>query len=153
MSDQCAKNQNCSAIQAKRNRKRSKRRAIFCPDHGCYMDSVSQKYSMYADTVGQLHDRGISHRTALLLMATHTTVPLTGEWLEAFWCEDCQQKIWYHVKRLENATYEIKPAPGELWRQVQGVIHPQGNPSVGEFTRKAAKMTGYGGVRDFRFVV
>jgi hypothetical protein len=153
MSDQCAQNQNFSAIQAKRNRKRSKRRAIFCPEHDCYMDSVSQKYSMYADTVGQLHDRGVSHRTALLLMATYTTVPLTGEWLEAFWCDHCQQKIWYHVKRLENATYEIKPAPAELWRQVQGVIHPYGNPSVGEFTRKAAKMTGYGGIRDFRFVM
>jgi hypothetical protein len=153
MSDQCAQNQDVQVNRSKRNRQRSKRRAIFCPIHGCHLDSASQKYSMYADTVGQLHDRGVSHRSALLLMATYTTVPLTGEWLEAFWCEACQQTIWYHVKRAENASYEIKPAPAELWHQVQGVIHPHGNPSVGEFTRKASQMFRHGGIRDFKFVV
>jgi hypothetical protein len=41
----------------KRNRSRSQRRAIFCPIHGCYIDSVSQKYSLFADHVQQLQDR------------------------------------------------------------------------------------------------
>jgi hypothetical protein len=152
MSDQCAQNQ-AKANQSKRNRKRSKRRAIVCPIHGGYMDSVSQKHSMYADTAGQLCERGVSRRSALLLMATHTTVALTGEWLEAFWCEACQQATWYHVKRLESALYEIRPASAELWHQAQGVIHPHGNPSVGEFTRKAANMSRHGGIRDFKFVM
>jgi hypothetical protein len=116
------------------------------------MDSVSQKYSMHADTAGQLQDRGVGRRTALLLMATNTTVSLTGEWLEAFWCEHCQQTEWYHVKRQGNGTYEIKPAPAELWHQVQGVIDPKGNPSVGEFTLNASRMTGYQGLRQFGFV-
>lgn len=153
MEDQCVQNQDIQIKSAKRNRKRSKRRAILCPIHGGYMDSVSQKHSMYADTAGQLCERGVSARTALLLMATHTTVALTGEWLECFWCEDCQTTIWYHVKRLENATYAIRPAPAELWHQAQGVIHPHGNPSVGEFTRKAANMSRHGGIRDFKFVM
>jgi hypothetical protein len=153
MQDESVQNQVVQIKSSKRNRKRSKRRAILCPIHGCHMESVSQKHSMYADTVGQLHDRGISHRTALLLMATHTTVHLTGEWLEAFWCEYCQQKIWYHVKRLENATYNVQPAPADLWHQAQGVIHPHGNPSVSEFTRTAANMSRHGGIRDFKFVV
>jgi hypothetical protein len=135
-----------------RNRKRSKRRAIYCPIHGCYMDSVSQKYSMYAETADQLQESGVGRRAALLLMATQTTVSLTGEWLEAFWCEGCQQKEWYHVKRVGNTAYAVKPAPAELWHQVQGVIHPHGNPSVGEFTRKASKMSGYQGMRQFSFV-
>jgi hypothetical protein len=138
--------------RAKRNRKRTQRRAIYCPTHNCHMDSVSQKYSMYAETAGQLQERGIGRRTALLLISTNTTVPLDGEWLEAFWCDHCQQTEWYHVKRIDNRHYEIKPAPAELWHQVQGVIHPQGNPSVGEFTRKAARMAGHQGLKQFRFV-
>jgi hypothetical protein len=153
MQDESVQNQDIKIKSSKRNRKRSRRRAIFCPIHGCYMDSVSQKHSMYADTVGHLTDRGVGRLTALSLMASHTTVPLTGEWLEAFWCEYCQRTTWYHVQRLTNATYTIHPAPAELWHQAQGVIHPHGNPSVSEFTRKAAKMAGHGGIRDFKFVV
>jgi hypothetical protein len=137
--------------RSQRNRKRSKRRAIFCPIHSCYMDSLSRKYSLYAETAEQLQKRGVARRTALLLMSTQTTVPLTGEWLEAFWCPDCQQTDWYHVKRSEDGSYEVIPAPTELWQQVQGVIHPQGNPSVGEFTRKAARMGYYPSLKQGRF--
>jgi hypothetical protein len=138
--------------EPKRNRKRSKRRGIFCPIHGNYMDSMSQKYPMHAETVGHLQDRGVGRRTALLLMATHTTLPLTGEWLEAFWCEHCQQTAWYYVKRLETSAYEVQLAPAELWQQVGGVSHPQGNPSVGEFTRRAARMAHHHGVKQYQFV-
>ncbi len=152
MPDQCVQNQ-AQVNRAKRHRNRAKRRAIYCPVHGCHMDSVSQKHSMYADTAGQLCERGVSRQSALLLMATHTTVALTGEWLEAFWCEACQQATWYHVKRLESVRYEVRPAPAELWHQAQGVIHPHGNPSVGEFTRKGANMSRHGGIRDFKFVM
>ncbi|NEO42597.1 MAG: hypothetical protein F6J90_42290 [Moorea sp. SIOASIH] len=44
-------------IRRERNRKRSKRRAIFCPIHRCYLDSVSQKYRLFADRAGQLMQR------------------------------------------------------------------------------------------------
>jgi hypothetical protein len=40
-----------------RNRNRSKRRAIYCPVHNCYMDSMSQKYSLFAERPGQLQER------------------------------------------------------------------------------------------------
>jgi hypothetical protein len=40
-----------------------------------------------------------------------------------------------------------------LWQQVSGVIHPQGNPSVGEFTRRQSRMVGFQGVKEFSFVV
>lgn len=59
-----------------RNRKRSKRRAIYCPIHGCYLDSVSQKYPLFADRPGQLQQRGIGRQTALFLVANKTAVPL-----------------------------------------------------------------------------
>ncbi|MEA5503134.1 hypothetical protein VB735_08445 [Halotia wernerae UHCC 0503] len=136
-----------------RNRKRSKRRAIYCPIHGCYIDSVSQKYQIFADQPSQLQQRGMNRRNALMLVATKTTVSIEGEWLEAFWCEECQQKKWYHVCKSDERTYELSLAPQELWQQVTGVIDPQGNPSVGEFTRRHSRLVGYHGMKDFQFVV
>lgn len=134
-----------------RNRKRSKKRSIYCLVHGCYLDSVSKKYALFADSPGQLQERGIGRKYALMLVASKTAVPLEGEWLEAFWCEQCQKKQWYHVRK-RNSTYDISLAPPELWQQAMGVINVQGNPSVGEFTRRQAKMVGFQGVKDFRFV-
>jgi hypothetical protein len=135
-----------------RNRKRSKRRAIYCPIHSCYIDSVSQKYQIFADQPGQLQCRGISRRNALILVASQTAVPIEGEWLEAFWCEQCQQTKWYHVQKSGDRTYELSLAPQELWQQVTGVIHPHGNPSVGEFTRRQSRLISYNSIKDFGFV-
>ncbi|MBD2080276.1 hypothetical protein [Leptolyngbya sp. FACHB-17] len=132
-----------------RNRKRSKRRSLYCPKHRCYLHSVSQKHPIYADRAEQLQQRGLTRRHALLAVATRTTVMLQGEWLEAFWCDECQTREWYHVRRLENNQYEVSIAPPELWQQATGVIQPQGNPSVSEFTRKSSRRTTYQGVKDF----
>lgn len=136
-----------------RNRKRSKRRAIYCPIHGCYLDSVSQKYQIFADRPSQLQQRGMSRRNASMLVANKTAVPIEGEWLEAFWCEYCQQKNWYYVRKSNEGTYELSLAPQELWQQATGVIDPQGNPSVSEFTRRHARLVSFHGVKDFQFIV
>lgn len=135
-----------------RNRKRSKRRAIYCPIHECYLDSVSQKYQLFADRPGQLQQRGMGRRNALMLVSTQITVPLEGEWVEALWCEQCQQTKWYHIRKRDSSTYELSLAPQELWQQVTGVIYPDGNPSVGEFTRRQARLIGYNSIKDFKFV-
>jgi hypothetical protein len=134
-----------------RNRKRSKRRAIYCPIHGCHLDSVSPKRRLFADRPAHLQARGMSHKRALMVVASHTAVPLEGEWLEAFWCNDCQETTWYHVCKM-GSVYSLSVAPRDLWQQVQGVIHPQGNPSVGEFTRRSARMGGTLGMKQFNFV-
>lgn len=135
-----------------RNRKRSKRRAIHCPVHGCYIDSVSQKYSLFADRAAQLQKRGVSRKTSLLLISSYQTVTLEGEWLEAFWCDHCQQTTWYHVCKTSDRTYSLSVAPRELWQQVQGVVRLSGNPSVGEFTRRQSRSASHRGIRDFQFV-
>ncbi|MEC4819327.1 MAG: hypothetical protein SAK29_39565 [Scytonema sp. PMC 1069.18] len=134
-----------------KNRKRSKRRAIACPVHGCYLDSASPKKYLFADRPGQLQARGMSRKTASMLIAERTTVSLTQEWLEAFWCRECEQTQWYHVRKFEptgkgvkeSCRYEVRLAPQELWKQVSGVIHPEGNPSVGEFTLRHARQNTY----------
>ncbi len=128
--------------QKKRNRKRSKRRGIYCPIHDCYLDSVSQKYPLFASQPGQLQKRGFSRKTAQLLIIDRTAIPLQGEWVEAFWCVHCQRTKWYHVCKVEN-NYEISLAPPELWQSVSGVIDPNGNPSVSEFTRKQSQTLKY----------
>ncbi|NJR49028.1 MAG: hypothetical protein HC780_05080 [Leptolyngbyaceae cyanobacterium CSU_1_3] len=135
-----------------RNRKRSQRRAIICPIHGDYLHSVSQKYSLFADQAEQLQSRGIGRRNAVMLVATRTTILLSGEWLEAFWCDECQQTQWYHIRKLENNRYQVNHAPAELWQQAIGVTQPHGNPSVSEFTRTSSRMTKYQTVKDFNFV-
>ena len=133
-----------------RNRNRSKRRAIFCPIDQSPLDSVSSKYPLHADKAEHLQQRGISRKRALSLMATHTTVQLDGEWLEAFWCPLCQQSNWFHVHRLTQSTYTLSLALGSLWQQVSGVIEAHGNPSVGEFTRRQARLVTFDGLKDFQ---
>ncbi|PSN17017.1 hypothetical protein C7271_19925 [filamentous cyanobacterium CCP5] len=136
----------------RRNRNRSKRRGIFCPTHSCYLDSVSQKYPLYADRAEQLQQRGMSRRKSVALVANGRVIPLSNEWLEAFWCDQCQATCWYQVKRQDARTYSLSPAPSSLWQQVSGVIHPAGNPSVGEFTRTQARANVYGkGSRSYMF--
>ena len=140
------------------NRKRSQRRAIYCPIHGCYIHSVSQKYSLFADSPGQLQERGISQKKARMLVAAKTTISLQGEWLEAFWCDQCQKTQWYCVKvgdrqnSSNKCNYEILLASPQLWQQAGGVIHTEGNPSVSEFTRRNAKMLTYKGSKDFPYL-
>jgi hypothetical protein len=135
-----------------KNRRRSKRRSIYCPVHDCYLDSVSKKYYLFADRPEQLQARGISPSAAQMSIEFHTTVSLTGEWLEAFWCDRCQQTRWYYVCKIGDRSYDISLAPDELWQRVTGVVHPNGNPSVGEFTRKAARVTNYQGVKAFNTI-
>ena len=138
-----------------RNRNRSKRRTIFCPIDQSLMDSVSSKYSLYADKAEHLQQRGLSRRKALSLMANQTTVRLEGEWLEAFWCPLCQQRNWFHVHKLSQSSHSqsshsLSFAPGELWQQVSGVIYPHGNPSVSEFSRRQSRLVTFDGLKDFQ---
>jgi hypothetical protein len=135
-----------------KNRTRPKRRSIYCPVHGCYLDSNSKKYYLFADEPEQLRARGINRATAQTLIRFHTTVSITGEWLEAFWCDRCQTTQWYYVCKTGDRSYDVSLAPRELWQQVAGVVHPNGNPSVGEFTRRAARIVKYQGVKAFNTI-
>lgn len=138
MQDKCVK-----------NRRRSKRRNIYCPHHGCYLDSASKKYYLFADRPEQLQAKGLDRASAIRAIDFYTTVSLSGEWLEAFWCEYCQHTRWFYVCKTDDRSYDICLAPDELWQRVTGAIDPNGNSSVGEFTRKAARANSYQGVRAF----
>lgn len=85
----------------------------------------------------------------MILVASQTAVSLDGEWLEAFWCDQCQSIEWYYVQKKER-VYEISVAPAELWQRAIGVSPSEGNPSVGEFTRRHARMSGYDSRKEFQ---
>ena len=104
---------------------------------------------MFADRPRQLQARGVKPKYALMLIATKTTVAIEGEWVEAFWCSECEETKWYHVCKTGDRIYKVSLAPAELWQEVTGVIDPDGNSSVGEFTRRQSKRIGFHGVKDF----
>ncbi len=134
-----------------RNRKRSKRRAIYCLVHGCYLHSVSKKYQLFASRPEQLQQKGVGRQSAKILIASKTAVLLENEWLEAFWCDECQQTKWYHVQKLSTSSqqqtgrnaYSVSFAPTQLWQQAVGVDEVRGNPTVSEFSRRHARMVGF----------
>lgn len=138
----------------KRTRQRSKRREIHCPRHPEErIFSVSGKYHLYLTDVGQIVIRGLSKRKADELLAAYKRVlPLSDEWIECFWCEDCQASSWWHVKRLNRLQHELNPVPRELWEQATGVIRAEGNPTVSEFSRRQARASGVHGLRQYRFL-
>jgi hypothetical protein len=122
-----------------RKRKHSKR-AIYCPIHNCFLDSVSQKYPLYAHFPEHLQQSGVGKRSAQMLISAQGSLTLDREWLEKFWCSSCQESNWYRVSKRDT-TYQCNVAPREMWQRAVGVSDPQGNPSVGQFTRCQARGT------------
>ncbi len=75
-----------------------------------------------------------------MLISAQGSLTLNGEWLEKFWCSSCQESNWYHIRKYDR-TYQYNVAPREMWQRAVGVSDPQGNPSVGQFTRCQARGT------------
>lgn len=125
-----------------RNRKRSKRRAIYCPIHNCYLDSVSQKFSIYSNQTSHLKQHGMGKQAARRILEKHSEVVLQNHWLEAFWCEECQDVQWYYIYK-NDCDYKVSIPPNDLWERVVGVNDPRGNPSVGEFTLRHSRAPGH----------
>ncbi|MFM7085521.1 MAG: hypothetical protein ACKOXO_00770 [Cyanobium sp.] len=138
----------------RRERRRPRRRELHCPLHPEQrLFSVSPKHHLYLTDVGQLMIRGLSKRRADELLAAYRRVlPLTNEWLECFWCDDCATSTWWHVTRHDRTAHSLAPVSRELWEQASGVILPEGNPSVSQFTRRQARASGVQGLRQYRFL-
>lgn len=76
------------------------------------------------------------------ILETHSEVVLRNHWLEAFWCEECQDVKWYYIYKNDR-TYRVSTPPNDIWRRVVGVGYPRGNPSVSEFTLRQSRNPGY----------
>lgn len=134
--------------------RRPARRELFCPHHPEQrLFSVSAKHHLYLTEAGPLILRGLSKRKAdELLAAFRQVLPLGDEWIERFWCDQCCSSSWWHIRRLDRLQYVISPVPIELWEQATGVMRPEGNPTVSQFTRRQARATGVTGMRQYRFM-
>ena len=144
-----------SPVQLKPARqRRPSRREIRCPFHPeQLLQSVSPKHHLYLTEAGPLIIRGLSKRRAEQLLAAYRKVlPLADEWLESFWCAQCEASCWWHVKRLGRHKHHLSAVPTQLWEQATGVMRPEGNPTVSQFTRRQAKATGVTGLKQFRFM-
>lgn len=137
-----------------RPRRRARRRELRCPRHPEQkIFSVSPKHHVYVTDVGQLMLRGLGKRRADELLAAYRRVlPLTNEWIECFWCDDCACTSWWHVQRHDRHDYILNKVPRELWEQATGVIRVEGNPTVSHFSRRQARASGVHGMRQYRFL-
>lgn len=123
-----------------RNRTRPGGRRITCPIHGFCLKSCSRKYPIFAENLGQLREGGISKRRAQLSLTVSQTVPLQHEWLESFWCNECNDVTWYHVRKVDD-RHLLQTATPEHWQRATGVAPPPGfNPSVSEFSQREAHL-------------
>jgi hypothetical protein len=141
-----------AADPVSRPRRRARRRELRCPLHPEQkIFSVSPKHHLYVTDVGQLMLRGLSKRRAHELLAAYKRVlPLTNEWIECFWCDDCACTSWWHVQRHDRHDYSLNKVPRELWEQATGVIRVEGNPTVSQFSRRQARASGVHGMRQYR---
>jgi len=124
--------------RCERNRNRSKGRRIKCPLHGCLVHSVSQKHALFANSPEHLQSRGLTKQKASIVLLSYSAVSLDREWLEEFWCDECQDKSWYHVKRTDDG-YVLSNVSAKTWQQSVGTIDPyKANASVSEFSVREA---------------
>jgi hypothetical protein len=127
--------------RSQRNRKRPNAggRRIQCPIDGCTLESASQKYRLYADSVAQLQQHGLTKRQASLTMTIHSAVLLESTWLEAFWCSECEAVSWYQVRK-QDKTFTLSLVTDSAWLRSIGTTDPRlGNPSVSEFSRRQSR--------------
>ncbi len=135
-------------------RRRTSRRQLTCPCHiNEQLTSISPKHNLYITDVETLALRGISKSVAEAVLAEHRhVVHISDEWLEGFWCRACAEVRWWHVIRSGQHCYQLKPIAHGLWEQVSGVVRPEGNPSVGQFSREQSRAAGVHGLKQYQFL-
>ena len=89
------------------NRKRSERRAIDCQMHECSIHSVSQKYSLFTNSTEPSQYIEASRQNTLMLVVSKTVVDEESEWLQAFWCDECQETTWDQVHKDYDSIYKV----------------------------------------------
>ena len=81
----------------------------------------------------------MSDKKARLVIQAHPVLVLSNEWLEELFCRKCGTSRWCHVVRHDRIYHSVSWAPRDLWQQVAHVDPLETNPSVSQFTRRAAR--------------
>jgi len=121
-------------------RSRPKRRQLLCPSHPDErIAGTGKKYYLHLLTSEELKARGMSDKTARLVIQAYPVLVLSNEWLEELFCAKCRTSRWCHVSCGSAGSLNVRWAKPELWQQVAHVDPLQPNPSVGEYTRRQAR--------------
>ena len=125
-----------------RRKRRAKVRQLFCPAHpDQHITGNGRKYFLHLLQPEELRARGMSDKKAKLVIQAHPVLVLSNEWLEELFCPACGTSRWCHVVRHDRVEHSVRWAPRELWQQVAHVDPLVPNPSVSQFTRRAARRT------------
>ena len=121
---------------------RSRKRELFCPTHPEQrIEGNGQKYFLHLLSPEELKARGMPHKKAQLVIEAYPVLVLSNEWLEELFCPQCGSSHWCHVIKHDRVLHSVSWAPRELWQQVAHVDPLVPNPSVSQFTRRAARRT------------
>ncbi|MGB5135662.1 MAG: hypothetical protein WBN89_10865 [Prochlorococcaceae cyanobacterium] len=131
--------ENAKASASRRSR-RPQRRELSCPAHSeSTLVGTGRKYFLHLLTPEELRQRGLSEKRAKLVIQAYPVLVLSNEWLEQLWCPECGESRWCHITRHDRVSHTVRWAPRELWQQVAHVDPVGANPSVSEFSRRAAR--------------
>lgn len=102
------------AKRSTRNRKRSKRRSIFCEVHDCYLESRSPKYHL--STLFANNEKRKKELSEFLLSFSdvQNSDDIREDWIEAFQCFKCREIRWYHITETGLRIYQLKIVPSIL---------------------------------------
>ena len=121
-------------------RRRSSRRELFCPAHPEQrIEGNGRKYYLHLLQPHELRQRGMSDKKARLVINAYPVLVLSNEWLEELFCPACGTSGWCHITRHDRVRHTVSWAPRDLWQQVAHVDPLVPNPSVSQFTRRAAR--------------
>jgi hypothetical protein len=123
-------------------RSRSRRRRLFCPAHPEQrIEGNGRKYFLHLLSPEELRARGMTHKKAKLVIDAYPVLVLRNEWLEELFCPKCGCSRWCHLIKHDKTRHSLSWAPRELWEQVAHVDPLIPNPSVSQFTSRAARRT------------
>jgi hypothetical protein len=123
-----------------RRNRRPRRRELICPAHPEQrLLGNGRKYFLHLLTPEQLRQRGMTDKKARLVIQAYPVLVLSTEWLEELFCPACGVSRWCHVTRHDRVEHSVRWAERDLWEQVAHVDPVVPNPSVSEFSRRAAR--------------
>jgi hypothetical protein len=130
-----------SQPQKTRSRQRSRRRRLCCPAHPeQQLAGGDKRYFLHLLTAEELTDRCMPSKKARLVISSYSVLTLSDGWLEELFCPECGMSRWCHVVRHNRVKDTERWAPRELWEKVAHVEPLTANPSVSEFSRRAAHL-------------